>query len=184
MECFATGEKQRTVDPANPIGDGGGLTGGYVVGIFLLIIAGLVAWFFISAMNRAKARMAYADAQMAERAFAGIPTWARSKPKVDRFVEEMYALVEERAIARGFFTDLMTDPAAIDEVMLAMADAERAGALLDDQKAAAVDFVAVCWAKLNTEEQERYAWKDFGNKMRDASLAMKRLTGKAPLPPR
>lgn len=80
------------------------------MGFFLLIIAGLVAWFFISAMNRAKRRMAFADQRMAQHHMEAttdrdlIPTWARSRPNVNAFVEATSVLVEGRSVPPTFFT--------------------------------------------------------------------------------
>lgn len=132
------------------------------MGFFLLIIAGLVAWFFISAMNRAKRRMAFADQRMAQHHMDTtadrdlIPTWARSRPNVNAFVEAMYVLVEGRSVPPTFFTGMMEDPEVIAELMHYIALVEREGASMSDQRAAAAQFVFERWLVLPHDQQEPF----------------------------
>lgn len=86
----------------------------------------------------------------------GLPTWGRSKEDVDRFVKDMYALVEERSIPPTFFTALMANPDAIAELMRCVVTAERQGASLAGQKAAAGQFVFDRWLVLPEDQKKPF----------------------------
>jgi len=216
------------------------------LGLFLLIIAGLIAWIVVAGITKANRRMAYADQKAAERELkaveddphlmptwlqkpgrlreflarvettlrsrevppqfveriigddleyhrimhlvallerrngglpaqvtvaadyvwdkwvteelhrVGLPTWGRHTEDVDRFVEDMYALVEERSIPPTFFTGLMADPDAIAELMRYVVAAERRGASLDGQKATAGQFVFDRWLVLPEDQKKPF----------------------------
>lgn len=86
----------------------------------------------------------------------GMPTWGLSKPNVDRFIEQMYQLVEERSIPPTFFTALMADSDAIGELMERVVLSEREGASLAEQRAAAGQFVFDRWLVLPSEQQKPF----------------------------
>ena len=119
------------------------------MGFFLLVIAGLVAWFFISAMNRAKRRMAYADAQAAKRELAEAegaphrkPTWVGDRDRMEIVVNGVLNWSLHNGIPVSFASTYFTEQDKIGELMHYLALLERRGSRLTDQQIAAGEFIA------------------------------------------
>lgn len=131
--------------------------------IFLLIIAGLVAWFFISAMNRAKTRMAYADAQEAERALAELdgaphlkPSWVNVENSQQEFLYGALMLAERNGTPVSYGGLYFTEKDKIDELLHYVAVIQRQGGSFTDQKIAATRFISERFEGLPTVIQEHY----------------------------
>lgn len=133
------------------------------MGIFLLIVVGLVAWFFISAMNRAKTRMAYADVQDAQRQIAQLesephlaPSWVHSRDRQEEFVHGTLKLAERNGTPLPFGSLYFTEEDKVTEIMHFIALLERRGSNFTDQKIAATRFISERFLGLPTVVQEYY----------------------------
>lgn len=133
------------------------------MGIFLLIIAGLVAWFFISAMNRAKTRMAYADQQMALREAAELdvkpnlkPSWIKVGDSQQDFLHGAIMLAERNGTPISFGRLYFTEEDKVDELLNYIGLLQRGGSSFTDQKVAATRFITERFERLPDAIQEHY----------------------------
>jgi hypothetical protein len=137
--------------------------GELAVGFFLLIIAGLVAWFFISAASRAKMRMAYADQRAAERELDELtvephlkPTWALRQDGLREFAYAAGRLCERRGVPLEFFQHLSADDGWTNGLMHYIALLERRGNSFTAQKIAAADYVVSQWFLIPSPQQGEF----------------------------
>lgn len=133
------------------------------MGIFLLIVAGLIAWFFISAMNRAKTRMAYADAQEAKREIAELdrephlkPSWIKVGASQEEFLQGALLLAERNGTPVSYGGLYFTEEDKVDELMHYIALLERRGSSFTDQKIAATRFISERFQGLPAVIREHY----------------------------
>jgi len=133
------------------------------MGIFLLIVAGLIAWFFISAMNRAKTRMAYADAQEAKREIAELdrepylkPSWVNVDNSREEFLQGALLLAERNGTPVSFGGLYFTEEDEVDELLHYIALLQRRGSSFTDQKIAATRFISERLQGLPSVIQDHY----------------------------
>lgn len=133
------------------------------MGIFLLIVAGLIAWFFISAMNLAKRRMAYADAQEAKPEIAGLdgerylkPTWVDVGDSQRDFLQRALLLAERNGTPISYGGLYFTERDKVDELLHFIALLQRRGGSFSDQKIAASTFITERFEGLPAAIQEHY----------------------------
>nr|WP_313427066.1 hypothetical protein [Brevundimonas diminuta] len=128
------------------------------MGFVLLIVAGLVAWLFISAAIKGKVRDAEAEQREVQRIMSGLkeapsqkPTWAGSRDSLREFVHAVGRLGERRGIPLEFFQQL--DESKISWLLHYLAILERRGASFTNQKIAAVDHLTTEWFALPMHHQ-------------------------------
>lgn len=136
------------------------------MGFFLLIIAGLVAWFFISAMNRAKRRMAYADQQSAARELSALqgepelmPTWLMRPGHLREFLARVEVTLRSREVPAQFVERVLADDLEYHRIMHLVALLERRNGGLTAQVTAAADYV---WDKWVAQELHRVGLPTWG----------------------
>ena len=136
------------------------------MGIFLLIIAGLIAWVVFAGMAKGKARMAYADRRDAEREMAEadfephlVPSWSLDNAKLREFVVPVMGLAERRGVPMVYVQDLLSDGGS-HQLMHLIALLERRGTSLTDQKIAAVDYIFDKWVVVPPAEQGEFLTAD------------------------
>ena len=124
----------------------------------LLIIAGLVAWFFIAAAAKGKVRHAEAEQRAVRKIMDGLteepnqrPTWAKNRDGLREFVYAVGKLGERRGMPLEFFQQL--DDSEINWLMHYLAILERRGASFTDQKIAAVDHLLGVWFMIPASKQ-------------------------------
>lgn len=142
------------------------------MGIFLLIVAGLVAWFFISAMNRAKTRMAYADRRQAERELNSLdrapylsPTWALNQARLEMFLRGATKLVERDGVPVEFVRDLTTSSEGLRRLMHYIALLERQGSSFTFQQIAGAEYYLHQWLELPVAESVQYKTAEMKRKL-------------------
>ena len=119
--------------------------------VVLLIIAGLVAWFFIAAIARANARLAYADQRGAELELDEIdephlkPTWSFRQDRLREFVHALGTLAQRRMVPQRYVQELLDDEDFIARLMHLAAIMDRRGSSFSAQKIAAADYVSGEW---------------------------------------
>lgn len=117
------------------------------MGFVLLIVAVLVAWFLISAMNRAKTRMAYADQREAMRELEEMegkphlhPSWYSNVGRLREFLHGSARLAERRGVPLEFTQDAVTI-AFFHYIALL----ERKGSSFTAQQIAGADYLENQW---------------------------------------
>ncbi len=122
------------------------------MGIFLLIVAGLVAWFFISAINRANRRMAYADQKDAERELKGLqgepqlmPSWAMKPGRLREFMARVEITLRSREVPAQFIETVLGDNLEYHRIMHFVALLERRNGGSTAQVTAAADYIFDKW---------------------------------------
>lgn len=122
------------------------------MGFFLLIIAVLVAWFFISAISRANRRMAYADQKDAERELKAshddphlMPTWAMKPGRTREFMARVEIISSSRQVPAQFVEMIYRDGLEYHRIMHFVALLERRNASTSAQATAAADYIFDKW---------------------------------------
>lgn len=135
--------------------------------IVLLIIAGLVAWFFLSAINRAKTRMAYADQQAAKREIRDEggepflkPSWAANRDRVEEFVTGQVKLAQRSGVSIAFTSHVLRDPDTQAELMHYLTLLERRGSGFTSQQVAAGQWISERYLLLPLAEQTEFFKED------------------------
>lgn len=142
------------------------------MGFVLLLVVGLVAWFSISAVNRAKTRMAYADQREAERTMENMegephlkPTWVQDRERLREFAHAAARLSERRGVPVEYFQHLFSDDARINRLMHFITLLERRGSGLTAQKIAAADYVVSQWFLAPSSQQNDFMTAELKRKL-------------------
>lgn len=140
------------VDQVSRTGEDGPLAGGCALGIFLLIVAGLVGWFFWSAISRGNRRMAYSDQKDAEREMKGLvgepqlmPTWAMKPGRLREFMARVEMTLRAREVPAEFIETVLADDLEYHQIMHFVALLERRNGGFTAQVTAAADYVFDKW---------------------------------------
>ena len=142
------------------------------MGVFLLIVAGLIAWFFISAMNKAKTRMAYADRRQAERELNSLdrtpylsPTWVLDDARLKMFLGGATKLAERDGVAIEFVRDQMTSSDGLRRLMHYIALIEQQGGSFLDQQTAGAEYLVKAWLFQPVADTVRYKTAEMNRKL-------------------
>lgn len=154
------------------------------MGIFLLIVAGLVAWFFIAAMSKANRRMAYADQKEAERELKAVeddpqmmPTWLLKPGQFRDFWMRVAQELTDRQVPQPFAERMFNNDLEYHRIMHLVALLERRNGGFKAQVNAAADYVFDKWV---TQEYHKVGLPTWGRSkpdvdkfVTDVSVALK-----------
>lgn len=129
------------------------------MGLFLLIVLGLIAWFVVSAVMKANGRMAYADQKNAERELKALegephlmPSWAMKPGRLRDFFTMVSETLQKQGMPKSYIDKAIADDLEYHRILHLVTLVERRKGGMTAQFSAAADYI---WDKWVTQELRR-----------------------------
>lgn len=140
--------------------------------LILIVIVGVVAWYFLKAAALGMARHGQAEQRAVTRIMDEMddepsqkPTWAHDREKLGEFAHAVGRLSERRGVPLEYYQHFLAENAAINRLMHYMAILQRRGGTFAAQEIAAADYILGQWFLIPISKQGEFMSAELNRKM-------------------